>query len=216
MKISIRKATQEDMEFITDGIIHAEMSGSTKLPYQTLFGLNEEETQTLIHHVIEEEIDGQEWYLPNFSILEIDGQPASCLSSWVEGENGSGSGLLKAQAMGWILKEKWTNAAQQLECLKSMQLARIQGALQLECIYTKKEYRGKGMASKLIENCIEEALTTPKKPNLAEIQLLGNNEAAMRSYTKCGFLLREQATSSHPEILTLLAHHTRVSLIRNL
>lgn len=216
MKISIRKATLVDMEFITDGIIHAEMSGSTKLPYQTLFGLTLEETQTLIRHVIEEEIDGQEWYLPNFSILEIDGEPATCLSSWIEGENGNGSGLLKAQVMGWILKEKWTNATQQLECLKSIQLPRIQSALQLECIYTKKEYRGKGLASKLIKHCIQEAVTSPQQPKMAEIQLLGNNEAAMRSYTKCGFLLREQSTSSHPEILNLLAHHTRVSLTRNL
>lgn len=216
MKISIRQANQQDIAFITDGIIHAEMSGTSILPYHTLFGLSVGETETLIQAVIDEEIDGQEWYLPNFSILEIDEQPASCLSCWIEGENGSGSGLLKAQAMGWILREKWTNAAQQLECLKSMQLARIQSALQLECIYTKKEHRGKGLASKLIEHCIQEALTSPKKPNLAEIQLLGNNEAAMRSYTKCGFLLREQATSSHPEILTLLAHDTRVSLTRNL
>ena len=123
-----------------------------------------------------------------------------------------GSGLLKAQAMAWVLGDKWTKAANKLECLKSTQLPRIQHALQLECIYTKKEFRGLGLASKLVQ----EAATSSNKPPMAEIQLLGNNEAALRSYTKCGFLLRTQTTSTMPEILTLLAHHTRVSLTRNL
>lgn len=192
------------------------MSGSSILPYQTLFELSLEETRTLIQDVMDEEIEGQEWHLPHFSILELDGKTASCLSSWVEGDNSMGSGLLKAQAMAWVLGDKWIKAAAKLEWLKSTQLPRIQHALQLECIYTKTEFRGLGLASKLIEQLVQEAATSSNKPHMAEIQLLGNNEAALRSYTKCGFLLRTQTTSTLPEILTLLAHHTRVSLTRNL
>ena len=216
MKISFRKATARDINFIANGIIHAEMSGGNILSYTSLFDISVEETISLIHAVMEEEIEGQEWFLPGFTILEADEQPASCLSAWIEAENGIGSGVLKAQAMAWILKEKWTNASPRLEWLKSVQLPRLYGALQLECIYTKKEFRGLGLASKLIEYCIFDAISSPASPKTAEIQLLGNNEAAMRSYTKCGFLLREEITSTRPEILTLLAHNTRMSLIKPL
>lgn len=216
MKITFRTAEISDRDFIAEGIIEAEMSGSNILPYTSLFGLGKHETKSLILDVMDEDIEGQEWYLPNFNILEADGQPAACLSAWTEGATGLGSGVLKAQAMAWILREKWSLAGSKLEVLKSIQLPRIQFALQLECIYTKTEFRGLGMASKLIEHCIEGALTADIKPGTAEIQLLGNNEAALRSYTKCGFLIREQMTAKDPEILTLLAHHTRVSLTKPL
>ncbi len=216
MNIAFRNAEISDRDFIVEGIIEAEMSGSYILPYTTLFGLGKSETKSLILAVMDEEIEGQEWYLPNFNILEADGQPVACLSAWTEGATGLGSGVLKAQAMAWILGEKWTQAGSELEILKSMQLPRVQLALQLECIYTKTEFRGLGLASKLIEHCIEGALTAEKKPGEAEIQLLGNNGAALRSYTKCGFLLRDEVTSTQPEILTLLAHHTRVSLTKPL
>lgn len=216
MNITFRKAKKTDLDFITEGIILAEMSGSEILPYTALFGLDLDETRALILEALDEEIEGQEWYLPNFTILEADGQPAACLSAWVEGECGMGSGILKTQAMAWLLGEKWTQAGSKLEMLKSMQLPRLQLALQLECIYTKNEFRGKGMASKLIEYCIEHTATTSQKPTIAEIQLLGSNEAAFRSYTKCGFLIREQISSEQKEILTLLAHNTRLSLIKTL
>lgn len=214
MEITFRKAVETDIDFITEGIIHAEMSGGAILPYTAIFGLSVLETKTLIKAVMEEEIEGQEWHLPNFTILELNGEPASCLSSWVEGITGPGSGMLKAQAMAWILGEKWTGASQKLACLKSAQLPRIQQALQLECIYTKKEFRGQRLASNLIENCMNVSATSSNKPKMAEIQLLSNNEVAMRSYTKCGFLFRAEATSPDPEILNLLAHHTRVSLTK--
>jgi GNAT superfamily N-acetyltransferase len=216
MKISIRKANLSDMDFIVEGIIRAEMSGSTVLPYTSLFDLNEDETKSLIHTVMDEEIEGQEWYLPNFTILEVDGINATCLSSWIEGETNIGSGVLKAQAMAWYLQDKWTQASQKLDWLKTMQLPRIERALQLECIYTQKQYRGMGLAALLIEYCIAEAVSAVNPPKTAEIQLLGNNESALRSYTKCGFLLREEVSSPHPEILNLLADQTRISLTKTL
>ncbi|MEK0420550.1 MAG: hypothetical protein RLZZ161_401 [Bacteroidota bacterium] len=216
MNITFRKANPNDTDFLTEGIISAEMSGGFILPYTALFGLSETETKKFIVDVFEEEIEDQEWFIPHFTILEVDGQRASCLSSWIECKNGIGSGVLKAQAMAWILQEKWALSKNKLELLKSLQLPRVQFAVQLECIYTVSEYRGLGLASKLIDYCIQQHATHAPKPHTAEIQLLQNNQAALRSYTKCGFLHRGQATSSDPEILTLLAHHTRVSLTKPL
>lgn len=213
---NIRVAKIEDIPFILEGIVDAEFSGSRVFPYQALFGLDVEATKNLIRQVFEEELDGQEWHLPQFRILEVGNTSACCLSYWTEGANGTGSGLLKAQALAWILGNRWSEASDKLNVLKTMQLPRLSGAMQLECIYTKPDFRGQGLVGKLIDHCIAEAKLNTPNLEQAEIQLLGSNEAAMRSYTKCGFLNRAQASSSDAEILNLLADNTRISLVKQL
>lgn len=210
--IRITAATAADIDFVIEGIIAAEKSGSNKLPYTGLFGLNETETAGLISDIMDEEIEGQEWYLPHFSILRVNNTPAACLSAWTEAENGVSSGQLKAQAMAWFLAEKWSAAAERLELLKQLQLPRLQGAVQLECIYTHPSFRGQGLAGKLIES----VLGNQPEGKTAEIQLLSSNEKALHSYTKCGFLKRAEVRSQDPGILNLLPDDTRVSLVKTI
>lgn len=216
MSISVRTAGPQDLVFIVEGIIQAEKSGGDILPYTALFDISEAETRQLISDIMDEEISGQEWHLPHFRILFRDGEPAACLSAWIEGAEGSPSGLLKAQAMAWFLGGKWQAASDRLEQLKNIQLPRLTGALQLECIYTAPGFRGQGLAGILIEHTIREFRSSHPEMLQVEIQLLSSNDAALRSYTKCGFLKRTSITSPEPEILTLLPDNTRVSLVKDI
>lgn len=216
MKLTFRKALESDKNFIIEGIIEAEKSGTEKLLYTTLFGLSEEETIELIAHIMDEEIEGQEWCLKHFIIAEVDGKAAASLCIWVEGSHGMGSGLLKAQAMAYFLDNKWNSAAEKLELLAKMQLPRLNGYAQLECIYTHRAFRGKGLAGKLIEFAVNEHKKNEPHIPGCEIQLLGNNAAAFRSYTKCGFLKRQENTCRDNRILDLLSDNTRVSMTLNL
>lgn len=213
MNLTFRNAVQSDLEFVVDGIIEAEKSGSDKLPYTTIFGLTEQETRKLIIDIVDEEIEGQEWCLQHFLIAEADGISAACLSTWIEGATGLGSGQLKAQAMAYFLDSKWQNANANLSLLAQMQLLRLTGYAQLECIYTHKAFRGQGLAGKLIAFAIDTYQNSNIECGGFEIQLLGNNTAAMGSYTKCGFLKRQESTCSDNRILDLLADSTRVSLV---
>lgn len=212
LEIHIATATAADIDFVISGIIAAEKSGSELLPYTGLFGLDESATARLISDIMEEEIEGQEWYLPHFSILYVNNSPAACLSAWTEGETGLSSGQLKAQAMAWFLGEKWMAAGAQLELLKQLQLPRLQGALQLECIYTHPAFRGQGLAGRLIEFVLDRQ----PEGQVAEIQLLSSNEKALHSYTKCGFLKRTEVRCQDPAILNLLPDDTRVSLVKTI
>lgn len=208
----IRPADVNDIEFLTDAIIAAEKSGSEILFYNAVFGLTEEETRRLIYNIFEEEIEGQEWYVPHFLIAIVDGKPAACLSCWIEGITGQPSGILKAQGLSYFLRNKWTNAADKLEKVKVLQLPREIGALQLECIYSAPEFRGQGLVPALIEY----ALKLHPKTKKAEIHVMGNNDAAIRSYTKCGFLTGSTAHSTDTEILTLLPGDCRIALKKDL
>ncbi len=215
MKLSFRKAVEADIEFIVEGIIEAEKSGSDKLPYTTLFDLSEEDTAKLIRDILDEDIEGQEWCLQHFLIAEADGQQAACLSCWVEGSQGLGSGQLKAQAMAYFLDKVWNEAADKLKLLAEMQLPRLKGYVQLECIYTHKAFRGQGLAGRLIEFAVSEHQKNDIDFEGCEIQLLANNSAAVASYTKCGFLNRRESTCNDIRILDLLADGTRISMVLN-
>lgn len=210
----IRQAQKNDIDFIVHGIIEAEKSGTPTLAYSTLFQLNEKEVADLIKQVLEEEIQGQEWDLSAFFVYEENQIPIACLSAWCEGQEGVASGILKAQALAYFLGNKWREAAQLLQLVAQTQIDRLPAYVQLECIFTAEGHRGKGIAKKLIEAVVAEA--TLKFPNHKgfEIQLMGNNASALRSYTKCGFVLREEKTAPDPTILSLLPDKTRISLVK--
>lgn len=210
--IGFRPATHNDVELLTEAIIASEKSGTNTLFYQSVFGLDEAETAELISNIFEEEIEGQEWYIPGFVIAEWDGNPAACLSHWVEGATGLGSGMLKAQALSYFLGALWQNARPLLDAISVVQIPRTQGTLQLENIYTRPEFRGKGIASELINHVIESNGNCPA----AEIQLMAENKAALASYTKCGFIQQAESGIGTEDILTLLPGRQKVCLSKQL
>ena len=216
MSVAFRQAVAADLSFIIEGIVSSEKSGTETLAYCKIFDISESEFTTLLTHILEEEIEGQEWFIPSFCIAELDGFPVACLSAWVEGRAGSPSGILKAQAMSYFLGDRWVSAQANLHEVASIQILRITGALQLENIYTASIHRGKGIAGKLIEYAIKHNLETMPEIPLAEIQLMGNNENALQSYTKCGFLKHAVSAISNDNILHLLPGNFRVSLTRTL
>lgn len=213
MSVQIRKATETDIEFIIEGIIAAEKSGTDILSYAQIFQLDEIEIKRIIRNIIEEEISGQEWHLPHFHILEEGNIPAACLSSWLEGKDGISS-IIKAQAMAYFLGNIWKESALRLHLVSGIQIPRRPEYIQLECIYTAENYRGKGHAKTLIKHVLTEMKNSFKELKGFEIQLMANNISALHSYTQCGFVLAEEKETSDASILSLLPYHKRISLIK--
>jgi N-acetylglutamate synthase-like GNAT family acetyltransferase len=97
--INIRRATINDIPFLTKSIIEAEMSGTDVLSYATIFGLNYTEITTFISEMLSEEIDDCEMSISSFLIAEINGQTAAALSGWLENANGIPSAVLKGNLL---------------------------------------------------------------------------------------------------------------------
>lgn len=207
-----RKAIKADLPFLINGIIEAEKSGTKSHFYALTFGLNDEQTTSLIEDCFEEEIENQEWCMAHFFVAEDKGEPMACLSAWIERSGMEGSGILKAQMLSYFLGNKWSEAADKLKLVSEVQVERTAGTMQLECIYTAPAARGRGLAAQLIQYATKTLKENESEVQAAEIQLMTENEAALRSYTKCGFLRCREKQSQSPEILNLLPGAARVVL----
>ncbi len=213
--ISVRKAELGDIDFITEGIVQAEKSGTEILGYSKIFQLSETKIKEIIQQILEEEIEGQEWYLPYFFIAEIDGQRAGSLCAWVENSGGHPGSLIKAQAMAYFLGEKWHNNSENIGLISRINIPRAAGQIQLECIYTHPNYRKMGVASALIEHAVN-TLQETTGANTAAIQLMGNNHAALKAYEQCGFLEARRSEDLGDSVLHLLPGSFKIEVSKHL
>lgn len=210
--MEIITAGKEDIDFITEAILESEKSGTAILGWQRILNLSESEVRTLIIQILEEDIEGQEWYIPNFRILRENNTNIAALSIWKE----ASSGVIKSQAISWFLPWKWQASAVNLQMIQKIQIPRLKDVFQLENIYVRPEYRGKGLITALIEGAISGMTEAFPEVSKAEIQLMSENQAAMHAYIKCGFIKRAESAETDDAILTLLPGKSRTSLIREI
>lgn len=206
----VRQATEADLPFLVEAAIVAELSGTDILSYSTLYGLSLDETKVLLSEMIKEDIPGQELALCQFSILDLDGRPAACISTWIEGEHGE-SGQLKSTLLGFYIPiEKLNKAAVHKTLLHDLRIERMSGALQVECVYVAPEFRGKGLLKPLLEQIIQDT-TIPS----GKVQLIvdGSNEKAIRAYEKIGFKGDKSVKSNHALSAGILPSPSRCSMI---
>lgn len=209
--MNIVPAATRDIDFITRAVFAAVKSGTDILTYSTLFEKSEEELLPLFKEMIEEDIEGQELWLSGFLIAkDSDGTPVATCCAWVEGEDGP-SGILTAQLLSFTLgSETYKKALEKHEVIESLRVDREEGALQIEHVYTDPNYRGKGLATQVIEKQIE--LYKSRQPALhkAQIILFKTNQNALNAYTKMGFEVVKEQFSNHPQVLNYFPANTRV------
>ena len=102
-KYIIRKATLDDVDFITKVIIEAEKSMTNNFGLANFFEMSEDEIEGYIKQILEEEIDGCEFSLSSFFVAEYDGEPVSALGGWLEGYyDEMPSEILKSNLVGFV------------------------------------------------------------------------------------------------------------------
>lgn len=215
--IQIRQAGPQDRDFVIEAIIEAEKSGSQMISYCQLLGITEDELRTLLNNILDEEMDGQELCIPNFLIAEVDGEQAAAVSTWIEGAGGMTSNLIKANFFMYFLgSDVMHNAAGSLKVLSETNIERKDGALQIECVYTREKFRGMGLSGHLINEHIAWRKGKGETFDTAQVIVLKDNVSAIRSYEKAGFSVVAEKKSSRPEILKILPCDTKVMLERKL
>jgi len=200
-QITIKQATSADKDFIIETIIEAEKSGTDLLSYSAIFNITEQEFIYLLGQILEEDMIGQELCVSGFLIALVNGKYAAAICSWVEGEEGLSS-MLKANALMYFLgKEKFLAAANAIKTIEELNIPREPGAIQLESIYTKKEFRGLGLSKKLIDEHINRHKLRLSAVSKAQIILMQNNLSATITYEKAGFhkYLEKTATTINIE-----------------
>jgi ribosomal protein S18 acetylase RimI-like enzyme len=217
MSTTIRVAVEKDKAFLIHAIMEAEKSGSNMLSYCAIFSIPEKTVAEMLSNILDEGIDGQELYIPNFLIAEMDGTPAATCSAWIEQENGMASKMIKSNLLMYFLeRDVLLNAQSRLTVLNELSIDRTPAAMQIECVYTDPRFRGRGLTRQLIDEHIRLKQASGILLHEAEIQLLKNNESAIKAYEKAGFKIAVEKTTASKEILKLLPSDTKILMKRNL
>jgi ribosomal protein S18 acetylase RimI-like enzyme len=215
--ITIRRATAKDSDLITEAIIAAEKSNSDKLSYSAIFGLSEEEVKKLLEHALEEEIEGQEICADHFLIAEVNGMPAATCASWIEAKDGVPSGQLKANILFHLLgKDAWEKASEKLKAVAGTNIERTAGTAQIESVYTRPEFRGKGLTPMIIAEHFRMHKENDPSVNKAQVILLKNNSSAASAYHKAGFEQVAERTGSSELLQAILPCNAKIMMEKNI
>lgn len=209
-RIEIKQATKNDFEFICKCIIESEKSGSSIFSYNAIFDLNETQFIEILDQIFDEDVEDQPWCYQHWTILFVDGLPASGLCSWIEGMNDLSSDVLKTQLLNFMIPTRFVESMEKLKIVSTITIPRKKNTLQLEHLFTKLEYRGQGLMRQLIQYILME-----NRSYNAEIQLMQNNIGALSLYTDIGFIVNETKCNQDIERLNLLSDSCKVNLIFN-
>jgi ribosomal protein S18 acetylase RimI-like enzyme len=207
----IRRAEEQDLSFLTTAVLEAEKSGTDVLTYTTLFGLEESRAAITIAQMLEEDIEGQELSLSGFLLAEEEGRYAGAVSAWIEGSGGQPSPFLKSGLMYHILgKEKMGMVSRYAEMIEQLHIPRRASCLQIECVYVSPEFRGRGIAARLIRAHIRSCMERQLSFGDVEIQLMLDNKSALSAYSNLGFEITLQKKCVLPGVTEVFPSSSRI------
>ncbi len=207
--IKIRKAEFSDIDFIAEAIIESEKSGTSVFSYSEIYEMSEDDFKDILLKMIVEDIEGQEIGISGFLIAEYENEKAGCCCSWIEGETGMTAAMIKSNLMlAFIPEENIIKAASKSSLIREIFVERTKNAIQIEAVYTVSKFRGKGIASLLIDEHIKRQKNKRNDLTIAELIVAGNNSKAINLYEKKGFDTAVYKKCNNMEILNYLPSDT--------
>ncbi len=212
-QVLIRPAAEADIDFVIEAIVDSQRSGTARITFCRMYGVNEEELRRALGEILRMEVPGHELSLSGFLVCEINGDRAGVLGSWVEGEGEMPSSLLKSnvllQALG---RQTMVRAAERLGRVRDLSFPREPGAMQLEYFLVKREYALKGIFFRLFAAQVRRQRR--RHPGLTKIQALmfKDNDRAFKACMRLGFTIAAEKRSASPDVLELYPHDTRLLL----
>jgi GNAT superfamily N-acetyltransferase len=208
-EIIFRKAEWTDLDFIIQGIIASEMSGTSVLSYCSLFDLSLNDFKTILIEIFNEDICDQPWCLNHWWIGQFGTDAVCCMAIWTEAPSFQNSDFLKTQLLSFLISEKFKLAKEKLNQVAKVSIPRVIGFLQMEHLYTAECHQGKGFMKAFLGHVFSKF---PK--NNFEIQLMESNLKALNLYLSVGFKIKEKKYGEGLYELKLLPSDCKISLIK--
>lgn len=218
MKIfTFRDANISDIPFLVETIVEAEKSGTDKLSYTTIFGLNTEEVKKYLTLMLDEEIDGCELSVTSFMVAEHNGKTVAAISAWVEGSEGIPSSVLKGNLLNYILPRHCIEKAMTVnEIIRELHIEYLPGTIQKGAGYVAPEFRGNNLLGILTEKIIAGLQQKHPEVNSVWTQIFSTNTPALRSNEKAGFAVVDSRTCANQAILKYLPSDKKFVMKREL
>lgn len=214
----VRKATIDDIDFLSDVIIAAEKSNSDKLSFSTLFNIEEEIVKKLLCEMLEEEIIGCELSISSFLVVDYMQNPVAAFGGWIERiEDEMSSKLLKSNLISYYFgKEGILNLKSKSHLLKNILIDREDKTLQLEYLYVDSRHRGKKITDMLIEQHIIDGKQLYPELKKAQVQVFKNNIGAIKAYENNGFSISKTFKVQDQEVLNYLPFNEKYLMEKKL
>ncbi len=179
----VDKANKSDIGFIVNAVLEIEKKGKSNT-YNQLFNTSTKETFEILSSIFEDqEIENTELSLNTYRVIRNEqGNTIACLSIiYTNAEYYINKSELFLDFLPTKSASYFIQMVQQLPNTKEVS----ENKLFLEYIYTDPYFRGKGLATQLIES----QYNNPKIKNEIYINVLGNNETAINYYKKLGCIV---------------------------
>lgn len=204
MKISYRKANDNDIDFIVKSIIAAEKNNSTIFSYNTIFGLDEKSVSKFLSKILLMKVDGCELSISSYLIAYIENKPIGAIGAWIEASEGMSSKTIKGNLLfKFIPKENLLKSKSISNLINSVYIDYVEGSMSVGITYIDKRYRGLGILKKLLDKQKEKLMSKNRIVDIY-IQVFSNNIQAIKAYEKLGFLKVNSAISNSKDILKYL------------
>ncbi|MEI8203705.1 MAG: GNAT family N-acetyltransferase [Bacteroidota bacterium] len=197
LPIELRQAKVCDVDFLIEAIIEAEKSGSDKISYCTLFDLSEQELKAILRNILAEDIEGQQLCISGFAVVCVGDKAVATCCSWIEGQDGMSSSIITGSLLGEYIPDlNFKIGAEKNDLLKSIHIEREKGSLQIESVYTRPEFRGKGFIRKLIQYHCKNKSENQKGVDKIQIIVAESNTSAFTAYQKMGFSISNKVVGN--------------------
>lgn len=192
MEIKVRKANREDSQFIAETILQSESTDNEAVTFREMFDFDETTMVSTFTKIVANETNGHPLTFKTYYIAELDGNRCGALSAYLEGENGD-SNLQMANCMMSVIDRKTVMKGFMFSKKNSDTIIpKSKGSLQIDCVATKAEFRGKGVFKALFQYACEDFTNLRSKS--IEVQVWKNNPA-IEVYKKVGFSIKEEYPS---------------------
>ena len=192
--ITIRKANANDCNFIAKIILLAESTGFEITSYTKMFSKTNDELLPYFEKIINNETDGHPLTYKSYLIACIDNVPVSAISVYKEGEFGDSNHLMTGALMTGFDRKSVALAFGFLKNHSDISIQKKINTLQIDCVATLPEYRGKGILKQLLAET--EKIAHNSQLNEIQIQVWKKNDGAVKVYEKSGYKISTEMLSN--------------------
>jgi GNAT superfamily N-acetyltransferase len=202
MRPRIRRATTEDLPFLSWVMFTAARSHLIKCVWETIFDAAEAGVRDLLERVAQSA--QTHWcHGSRFWIAEVEGAPAAALCGFVPATEGSGP---LGEAMVDVARNQLSYPEERISDILQRGAISMSGMPEdleevwgVENVAVLPEYRGAGLTDRLFEHVLEEGRSSGF--SRAQILCLIGNDRAQRAWERNGFQLQTERKSAEFEAL---------------
>jgi ribosomal protein S18 acetylase RimI-like enzyme len=216
-EIQIRHAENRDIPFLITTIIEADKSGTGKSAYCSLLNMTELELGEMIENIFKHELEGFEFAVDSFCVLEYRERVIGASAGWIEEFDGIPSWQTRMLSIRAEAKpESYNSLIAKKDIVSNLIPLRTPNTLQIESVYIREDFRGLGLFHTMLDFHIKTGKVKMPSLTAAEIIVYDNNKIALNSYQKSGFLIERSTKLENNELQNVFPSNGMILLSKNI